>query len=255
MHIALKVVILSIVSYLLGNINFARILARTRNDDITKHGSGNPGTMNMLRNHGVILGALTLLFDAVKCIIPCLVARLWLFEGDAYWSNLGVHIAGFFGIIGHMFPVVYKFKGGKGIASAFGFALVANPILAACCFVVFAITFVISKMGSLGSLASLFTFSIVNTIFLAKNGYYLSIAITWVLVLLISFAHRSNISRLLGNKESKISLQDAVEKDKAYLKAQREKRQKQHKQETQPDSADNANKNDELSGEKNTENK
>ncbi len=233
MHIALKITIILIASYLLGNISFARIWASTRKDDITKHGSGNPGTMNMLRTHGVWLAVLTLLFDAIKCVIPCLVAKLWLFAGDAYLEELGVHLAGLGCIVGHMYPVVYKFKGGKSIASGFGFAMISNPIVGGACALVFGVSFGIFKTGSLSSLLALFVFGITNTVLLAIDGYYMCIALLWVMVLLITYAHRSNIKRLLCNKESKISLQEAIEKDKAYSKAMREKKKNKNKPTTQ----------------------
>ena len=127
-------VILVIAGYFIGNISFAIILSKTEKKDITKMGSGNPGTMNMLRNFGAKLGALTLLLDTLKSAIPCLVGLLvfnqFNFGYEALYS-VGIAV-----ILGHMFPVCRKFKGGKGMASALGVFIVANPLWTFVCFVV-----------------------------------------------------------------------------------------------------------------------
>jgi glycerol-3-phosphate acyltransferase PlsY len=106
-----KFVILIIVSYFFGNITFARFVARTRNnDDITTHGSGNPGTTNMLRTHGLTLAIVTLVLDALKSVICCVVAYFWLKPESGYLANLAVYVSGLSCIIGHIYPVIFKFK-------------------------------------------------------------------------------------------------------------------------------------------------
>ena len=118
--IALKYILLIVCSYLLGSVNFARILSKNvMHGDITKSGSGNPGTMNMLRTYGFKAGALTLVLDALKGVIPALVGY-FLFGGDG--SNaayVGLYVGGLSAVVGHCFPVFYKFKGGKGVACLF----------------------------------------------------------------------------------------------------------------------------------------
>ena len=103
-----KIVIVAVISYFLGNVTFARIIAKfRRQDDITTHGSGNPGTMNMLRTHGVTLAVLTLIFDALKAVISCLIAYFWLRStATEYVVNLAMYICGFVCVIGHNYPVV-----------------------------------------------------------------------------------------------------------------------------------------------------
>ena len=230
--VALKFVLIVIVSYFCGNITFARIFAKRRNDDITKHGSGNPGTMNMLRTHGVTMGVITLIFDAVKAAIPCLISSLVLFSDQPYLADVSIYVAGLACIIGHMYPVIFKFKGGKGVASAFGMAMVANPLVTGIGLVLFIITLVLFKIASLSSMLCAFGFVVTQTVLLALKDYYLSISLLWVVFFLIIYAHRSNIKRMLNKKENKINLQEVVQKDIDYANSKKEKR-KQRKLEKQ----------------------
>ena len=244
MEIAMKFFVLVIFAYFMGNINFARILSKTRNDDITKHDSGNPGTMNMLRTHGVKLGVFTLIFDAIKAVIPCLIGQLLLFRGDPYLAELSIYVAGLSCVLGHMYPVIHKFKGGKGVASGFGMAMVANPISTSICLAVFIITLLIFKIASLSSMICAVGFVVTETVLLALHDYYLAIALLWVLFFLIIYAHRSNIKRMLQRKENKVNLQDAVQKDIDYAKSKKEKRM-QKKLEKKQSKVENS-KNEEI---------
>ena len=117
--------IMAVVSYFLGCINIARIIARKKHKDITKMGSGNPGTMNMSREFGWKVGVLTFLFDAAKGAIPVLVVHIvyknYTFAGTlVHVSDVARYFCGLFAVLGHVLPVVYKFNGGKGIATTFG---------------------------------------------------------------------------------------------------------------------------------------
>jgi glycerol-3-phosphate acyltransferase PlsY len=118
--IVLYYALLIIGSYFIGNISFAIIISKKKNGDITKVGSGNPGTMNMLRTYGFKLGFLTLVLDTLKGAIPSLIGLL-------IFGKVGLYTAGLSAILGHIFPVVRKFKGGKGIACTLGVFLVADP--------------------------------------------------------------------------------------------------------------------------------
>jgi glycerol-3-phosphate acyltransferase PlsY len=100
------------VSYLLGSLNFAIIISgKTYRQDIRNHGSKNAGMTNMMRTYGKKAAALTLLGDMLKAVVSCLI-------GYALIGQLGAYIAGLFCMIGHIFPVFYRFKGGKGVACA-----------------------------------------------------------------------------------------------------------------------------------------
>ena len=107
-------VLLSIASYMIGNVNFAIIISKFKNKDITKEGSGNPGTMNMSRTFGIKIGLLTLFLDVLKGVVPTLAARLIF--ADMYFgdSTLEVaitaqYLAGFFTVVGHIFPISLNF--------------------------------------------------------------------------------------------------------------------------------------------------
>ncbi len=223
---ALKFVIAIVVSYFLGNFTFARFLARTRNnDDITTHGSGNPGTMNMLRTHGVWLAVLTLIFDAVKSVVACLLTFLWFGgEGGGQLANIAMYSAGLACVIGHCYPVIFKFKGGKGVATSLGIVFVAHPIIGPIIMACFIVVFLLTKTASLCSILSAIAYVAIDSVMLLQKGYYVSFILLLCLLGLIVYAHRGNIKRLFNNSESKIEIKDAIQKDKDYAEQQKKKR-------------------------------
>ena len=206
-YLIIGFVALIIVSYLIGNINFAILLSRTKKKDITTMGSGNPGTMNMLRNFGFKLGALTLLLDALKSAIPCLVGLL-VFSPYGFGYE-ALYSAGIACVLGHSFPVFRKFKGGKGMASAVGIFMVADPIFTIICFVV---AFIYLYFFDYGAVASFIVLTAMAVIEGMKNISLTVNIFIFVLFALVFFLHRSNISRLLIGKEGKIHLQRALKK-------------------------------------------
>ena len=148
-----------IASYFIGNIFFAIILSKNQEKNITQMGSGNPGTMNMLRNYGFKLGILTLLLDALKAGIPALIAYYVFLPYN--FGTEALYLVGDFCVLGHMFPICRKFKGGKGMASAFGVILVADPLWALICFV---LAFVYLYFFDYGAVASLLVLTAMTTI-------------------------------------------------------------------------------------------
>ena len=108
-------ILVVVACYFIGNINFARVIARVfKHEDITTKGSGNPGTMNVLRVYGIGYAVLTLLFECLKAGVPAIVCG-YIF-GNYGMFELAFFVAGISVVLGHNFPVIYKFKGGKGIA-------------------------------------------------------------------------------------------------------------------------------------------
>ena len=160
----LEYVLLILVSYFIGNISWARILSKKNNGDITKSGSGNPGSMNMLRTYGAKLGVMTLVLDTIKGVIPALGGML-LFKYTGLNQNVGLYVAGLSAVLGHMFPAIYKFKGGKGVATSMGVFMVANPLWLLIAFVV---GFVYVWLFDYGSVASLFIVAFMSAI----QGYH-----------------------------------------------------------------------------------
>ena len=206
----LKYVLLVIGSYLIGNISFARIISKLNHKDITKSGSGNPGSMNMLRSYGFKFGILTLILDTLKGAIPALVGSL-IFSGNP----IGIYVAGVSVILGHIYPVFYKFKGGKGIACTLGVFLVADPLWF---LVFFALAFLYLLIFDYGSIASLFVVSaliIIEGAKASKMPYETSLPVCillFTIFVLTWFAHRTNIKRLLIGKENKANLQQSLKK-------------------------------------------
>ncbi len=207
-----KYVLLIVGSYLFGGIMFAKLLLKK--DDITAKGSGNPGTINMLRNHGIIYGVATLLLDALKGALPALLGY-FLFGGPdgGVVAELAKYIGGFFAVVGHIFPIYYDFKGGKGVATSFGFAIVASPIVIACVMVVYFIIFFTTRIGSLSSLIAVFAFIIVDTVLLILNQNYVALVFLYGIGILVFVAHRANLKRLAENKENVLDLENIAQKD------------------------------------------
>lgn len=206
----LKYVLLVIGSYFIGNLSFARMLSSAKKGDITKSGSGNPGTMNMLRTYGFKMALLTLVLDALKGAIPALIG-LFLFNGDGEIAGkIGLYVGGLSSIVGHIYPVLYKFKGGKGIATTIGVFAVANPIWL---LVFFVVAFGYLWFFDYGSIASLIVISAL--IIIEGMNYQSNLVISLLLFaifFLTWFAHRKNITRLLIGKENKANLQKSIKK-------------------------------------------
>lgn len=223
----LKWILLIIGSYLIGNISFARFLSGLKKDDITTKGSGNPGTMNMLRTYGIAYGLLTLLLDLIKGVVPAILGRL-LFGWDTLNGNIGLLVAGLSVIIGHIYPVFYKFKGGKGVACALGVFLVANPVWVLVFLVIDVIYLWFFNYGSFGSLMMISALVVMEGLKPVNNSSLIVNLLLFAIFILIWFAHRSNIYRLLLGTESKVNLQKSLEK--SLHKREKEEMKNEYKQ-------------------------
>lgn len=182
-----------IVSYLLGNINPAILVSRALGGDIREKGSGNAGTTNMLRVYGKKAAAATLLIDIFKGTLAVIIGRFAGGESLAY-------ACGFAAICGHIWPAVWGFKGGKGIATGLGIILGISPLYALCELAIAVIFFVTTKMVSPGSLAAAAALPILALKFAPGFKYY-----ALVMALIVIFKHRSNIKKLINHEESKLS--------------------------------------------------
>lgn len=196
----------SIVGYLLGSINFAIMITKIfSKTDIRNCGSGNAGFTNVLRTQGKVPAILTLLGDLFKGIISVLLARLlfFVFTGEIceYYID---YIVACFAMLGHLYPVYYGFKGGKGILVSFGAMLILSPQVALICLSVFLITLYFSKYVSLGSILSASTFTIATALITPIN--LTKVLLTLPIVVPILIMHRENIVRLCKGTERKISM-------------------------------------------------
>ena len=187
-----------IISYFLGNISAAIIISKlVKGEDIRTKGSGNPGTTNMLRVYGIKLAALTLLIDVLKGVIAVKLGALY---GVSYICAAAV-------VIGHMWPLCFGFKGGKGIATGLGVLLAINPLLGLYCLIVAAVFFVTTRYVSLGSLFAAAAMPVLS--------YFMERGFTPYALLLcacVFYKHRENIKRLLSGTESKVG-QHSTESD------------------------------------------
>ena len=209
----LYLIILAVCSYLFGNINFAKIISKCKKDDITKHGSGNPGTLNMLRTFGFKWAIFNMTLEICKGLLPTLVAKL-VFRG-ADFAQIAVYVAGVSVILGHIYPALYKFKGGKGVAAFAGFSFIALPWWVALIVLVVCFTFVtITSIGSIGTLGFVLISAILQCIFInpSNNGWLCYVLLAFV-VSLIMYVHRGNIKRLFQGKENPTNIRKAFKKD------------------------------------------
>lgn len=198
----LKYVLLILGSYCIGNISWARIISKNvLKSDITKKGSGNAGTSNMYRSYGLKAGIATLVLDLLKGVVPALIGRLLL---GIEWA----FILGTASIIGHIFPVFLKFKGGKGIATALGMFWVVSPLWMSVVFVImFIFIFWFEYMAPINLLA---ISALVCIEGYKHTGNFLICSLLFVVFVLIWWAHRQNIERMLVGKENKVSLRSSI---------------------------------------------
>ena len=185
------------IAFLIGSIPTAYWYARYFHKlDIRQHGSGNIGATNSLRVLGKKAGAIVLIIDLLKGLIPVLIAKNLGFTPE---STLTV---GLFAIMGHLFSPFVGFKGGKGIATAFGVIIGFSPLAALLCVAVFGLVFYFTRYVSLGSILGVFVFLIVTLVQFQDNLTVQLLAAG--LTVLLVFSHRENIKRLLSGTESKV---------------------------------------------------
>jgi len=187
----------SAISYLIGSIPFGLLLVYIfLGKNLKNEGSGNIGTTNVLRVGGKILALLTLILDSLKGFIIAAICKYFLHL--EFWF-----IPGFFAVIGHIFPIWLKFKGGKGVATSLGFLLAINPLL----FFLAIVTWLLVAFAfKYSSLAALITFVLVPAYaYYLKINYIIFFTLT-ILTIIIIIKHKSNIIRLIKKQEDKIKL-------------------------------------------------
>lgn len=187
-----------IVAYLIGSINPAIIFSKLFfKEDIRSYGSGNAGATNTLRTYGTKMAVLIFVLDLVKAALAVVLGSLILTR------SIGGAIAALFVVLGHMFPVYYKFKGGKGVACTAMCILLLSPVSFVIVLSVFLLIAIFTRFVSLGSIVCAMLYPFLNYVFYPRNAWItLSAFFTGALVV---FMHRENIKRLLAGKESKFS--------------------------------------------------
>ena len=189
-------IFLIFLAYLLGSISAAILVCKLLGlSDPRTEGSGNPGTTNVMRLHGKTAAFLTLTGDVFKGIIPVLLAKVIV------GSEFIIALSGFAAFLGHIFPIYFKFKGGKGVATLIGILLATHWLLGLAYAITWILTAAIFRYSSLAALTA--TLSIpFYTYFLEQNFQY-TVSFSMIAVILF-WRHKSNIYNLLNNKERKI---------------------------------------------------
>lgn len=222
----------AVISYFIGCFNFAVLISKIKHKDIREVGSGNPGTMNMSRTFGLKIGVINFFCDAFKGAI-CVIAGYFIFRGYVFAgtnvvvSDFARYFFGVFAIIGHIFPVTMKFKGGKGIASTLGlfwcsltcehgwyFAIGFVLLLFVFLYILF------FEWGSMGSLLGVSIFTIWQGVIFATR-YAAELTSGWVIacfMLLLALnaltwiAHHKNLYALMAGEEHRTSVKKMIKK-------------------------------------------
>jgi len=194
----LNITALCLLAYLFGSINFAIIICYLLGLPSPRTtGSGNPGATNVLRaggSKGKIAAALTLIFDALKGLVIVLIER-YLNQGP-----LVLALVGLFAVIGHIFPLFFKFKGGKGVATMIGSLLAISPVLGGCFIWIWVFMLAFLRISSLSALIACIAVPLI--------AYFTEPKLVSLIILLMSllviFRHQDNIKRLLKGQEKKV---------------------------------------------------
>lgn len=200
----LSVILTAVIAYLLGNLNGAVIISHlVAHEDVRSKGSGNAGLTNFTRNYGASNSVFVILIDVGKAAAACLVGGLLLGRFGHYTD--GVALGGLFVIVGHDFPALLGFKGGKGILSGVTVALMLDWRIGLFVFGIFLVAYFLTHYVSLGSVLSSGSFGFLyawvhrgENLFPILVGFFLSALIVWM--------HRSNIVRLVKGEERKTNL-------------------------------------------------
>ncbi len=197
-------------AYLMGSLSFAVIVSRAMGlSDPRTYGSQNPGATNVLRSGNKAAAVATLLLDALKGWLPVWAARHW--GGDAGWGDGTVALVGMAAFLGHLYPVFFKFKGGKGVATAAGVLFGVDAWLGLATLVAWVAVVAVSRYSSLGAIAAAV---FAPTAYLLADGSLWSaaapIGVTVVVMsALLVWRHSDNINRLIQGTESRLGKKGA----------------------------------------------
>ena len=197
------ILIAAAVSYLLGNVNGAVVMSQLKNDDVRSHGSGNAGLTNYIRNFGAASALYVIFIDMGKAALACLVSELLL---KPYGMEIhGRAIGGLFVILGHNFPILLGFRGGKGILSGVTVGLMLDWKLGLLVFGIFLVAYILTGYVSLGSVLSAGSFGFLYWWANPDAGIF-NISVALFLSFMVVWMHRTNIVRLIKGQERKTNL-------------------------------------------------
>lgn len=188
----LCVVLCAVVAYLLGSFNTAVAVSKgLYKKDVREFGSGNAGMTNMFRVLGKKAGILTALGDVLKALIAVAL-------GFFVWGTDGQYLAGFFCIIGHIFPVYFHFKGGKGVIVAAITVLLIDPLVFGVLVLIWGLMFFATKIISAASVTAAFFYPLVVSFF-TEPGF--GVLFSFLIAFTVLFMHRENIKRMIRKEE------------------------------------------------------
>lgn len=198
-----------VIAYLIGSVNFAVIFARAFSKrDIRNYGSGNAGTTNVMRTVGFLPGMLTFICDALKGFIACGFAELafGMIKSPEWFHWLyGAYACGIACMLGHVFPIFFEFKGGKGVAISVGIFSVCCPMLVPFALGAFALSVFITRIVSVSSLIAAIAVASLTFVFYDHSAALMPQAVmTLVMCLLVYLKHIENIKRLLRGEEKRL---------------------------------------------------
>lgn len=195
------VVAVAVISYFLGCLNSSIIISKYfLKDDVRKYGSGNAGLTNFYRVFGKKNVVWVILLDVLKAVVSCLIgsALLGFFLG---WPVLGKYIAGLFCMLGHVFPCMFQFKGGKGVLSGGAIALMLDWRIALAVWAVFLVLVAFSRMVSLGSMGAAIVFPVMTVVVYRD---LLLLVLSVCISVLICWRHKDNAKRIANGEENKL---------------------------------------------------
>lgn len=191
--------------YLLGSVSFAVVVSKLGyHEDVRDHGSGNAGMTNILRTYGKGAAAVTLAGDFCKGALAVVIGRLifWLLRVD---FMDGAYVAGMFALLGHLYPLYFGFKGGKGILTSVGVIFLINPLVGLMLLAVGLPLIFLTRIVSVGSLAGAASYPFFTwlTVYLKGENPVFDTVFASVIALLVIYMHRENVKRLLNGTENK----------------------------------------------------
>lgn len=199
-------VLAALISYVLGSLNFGIIISNIKyRQDIRQFGSKNAGMTNMLRTYGKGAAVITLVGDALKAVVSVMVV------GHFLAGYMGAYVAGLGCVVGHIFPVFYHFKGGKGVVTTAAMVLCLDPVAFVILFAVFVIIVAFTRYVSMGSIIGVMMYPLMVY---KIRGPGMHIFICIAVAALVIWMHRSNIARLREGKENKLSFKSAGKEKK-----------------------------------------
>lgn len=216
MQTVLASILSAAAAYLLGSVSFAIVVSKSLyHQDVRQFGSGNAGMTNILRTYGKKAATLTLAGDFLKGVAAVLISRL-IFAAMGVTLFDGAYVGGLFAILGHLYPVYFGFRGGKGILTSIGIIAVINPLVFLGLLIIGLPLIFLTKIVSVGSLVGAVCYPFLTLLvdFWQGGVSWLDFSFSLVIALLVIWMHRSNIKRLLNGTENRFGSKKTSSEEK-----------------------------------------